>query len=243
MTALPKPKGRIAAALDSDLAASFLASKSAVAAGVITLLFLFIALFAPLIAPYNPFDPAQVFLLDARDPPIWMAGADPKFLLGTDDQGRDMLSAIFYGLRVSLLIGGLGVILSAAIGITLGLIAGYVGGRIDALIMRIADIQLTFPAILIALLVDGVVHAVLKGGNREDTAFRCDGAGDRAVLLGAICANRQRIDAGRTEQGLCPRSAAHRPSVWCDTLAARASERAWSSAGHRNDQSRARCHH
>ncbi|MBY0611008.1 MAG: ABC transporter permease [Beijerinckiaceae bacterium] len=164
-------RGRFARLLDSDIMASFLASKLTVLAGFVTFAFLIIALFAPLIAPFNPFDPAQVFLIDARDPPIWMAGSDPRFLLGTDDQGRDMLSALFYGLRVSLLIGGLGVLLSALIGVTLGLIAGYAGGRIDALIMRIADIQLTFPAILIALLVDGVVHALLKSGGREDTAF------------------------------------------------------------------------
>ncbi len=157
--------------LDSDIAASFFGSRSTVIAGILTLVFLFIALFAPLISPFNPFDPAQVFLIDARNPPIWSAGSDPRYVLGTDDQGRDMLSALFYGLRVSLIIGGLGVMLSAFIGVTLGLIAGYIGGRVDALIMRIADIQLTFPAILIALLVDGIVNALLKSHNREDTAF------------------------------------------------------------------------
>ena len=167
----PKKAGRLARLLDSDIAASFFSSPLTVLAAILTALAILIALAAPLIAPFNPFDPAQVFLIDARDPPIWMEGSDPRFLLGTDDQGRDLLSAIFYGLRVSLLIGGLGVLVSAAIGIVLGLIAGYVGGRVDALIMRIADIQLTFPAILIALLVDGIVHALLKNGNREDTAF------------------------------------------------------------------------
>ena len=168
---IDQPRGRLARALDSDIAASFFSSKLTVLAGILTLAAILIALFAPLIAPFNPFDPAQVFLIDARDPPVWMEGSDPRFWLGTDDQGRDLLSAIFYGLRVSLLIGGLGVIVSAVIGIVLGLVAGYVGGRVDAIIMRIADIQLTFPAILIALLVDGIVHALLKNNNREDTAF------------------------------------------------------------------------
>ncbi len=151
--------------------ASFLASRVTVLAAVVTLVLVVLALFAPLIAPYNPFDPAEVFLIDSLTPPRWQAGGDPRFLLGTDDQGRDLFSAILYGLRVSLIIGVLGVMMAAAIGITLGLVAGYVGGRVDAVIMRIADVQLTFPAILIALLVDGVVHALLKGASREDTAF------------------------------------------------------------------------
>jgi peptide/nickel transport system permease protein len=156
---------------DHDLVASFLSSKVTVVAGVLTLIFFLAALFAPLIAPTNPFDPATNFLIDSLTPPRFAAAGDARFLLGTDDQGRDLWSAILYGLRVSLLIGFLGVLLGGAIGITLGLIAGYAGGRIDSIIMRVADVQLTFPAILIALLVDGVVHALLKGQNREQTAF------------------------------------------------------------------------
>ncbi|MBV8183818.1 MAG: ABC transporter permease [Hyphomicrobiales bacterium] len=156
---------------DSDLLASFLSSKVTVVAGALTLIFFLAAVFAPLIAPTNPFDPASNFLIDSLNPPRFVTGGDPRFLLGTDDQGRDLWSAILYGLRVSLLIGVFGVLLGGAIGITLGLIAGYAGGRIDSIIMRIADVQLTFPAILIALLVDGVVQALLKGQNREPTAF------------------------------------------------------------------------
>ncbi len=172
-TTLPRPvvKTWRTKLADSDILASFLASPATIIAGILTLIFLLVALLAPWISPFNPFDPAQVFLIDARDPPIWMADSDKRFLLGTDDQGRDMLSALFYGIRISLLVGGLGVLLSAVIGVTLGLIAGYAGGRTDAIIMRIADIQLTFPAILIALLVDGIVHAVLKNTNREASAF------------------------------------------------------------------------
>ncbi|MBV9136852.1 MAG: ABC transporter permease [Hyphomicrobiales bacterium] len=156
---------------DSDLLASFLSSKVTVVAGALTLIFFLAAVFAPLIAPTNPFDPASNFLIDSLNPPRFVTGGDARFLLGTDDQGRDLWSAILYGLRVSLLIGVFGVLLGGAIGITLGLIAGYAGGRIDSIIMRIADVQLTFPAILIALLVDGVVQALLKGQNREQTAF------------------------------------------------------------------------
>jgi peptide/nickel transport system permease protein len=156
---------------DSDLLASFLASKITVAAGVVTLLLFLAALLAPWIAPTDPFNPATNYLTDSLDPPSFIAGGDPRFLLGTDDQGRDMLSAILYGLRVSLAIGFCSVALGAAIGVGLGLISGYAGGWIDSMIMRIADVQLTFPAILIALLLDGVAHAMLKAQSRDQSAF------------------------------------------------------------------------
>jgi peptide/nickel transport system permease protein len=119
------------------------------------------AMFAPWVAPHNPFDLATLNLLDALSPPHGMAGAKPGYLLGTDDQGRDVLSAIMFGARISLLVGLASVIFAMVLGVSLGLIAGYVGGKIDAFIMRIADVQLSFPAILIALLIDGVARAVL----------------------------------------------------------------------------------
>jgi peptide/nickel transport system permease protein len=131
--------------------------------GAATLLFFIMAVVAGLVAPQDPFDPAQLELINSRLPPIWEAEGQAPFLLGSDEQGRDILSAILYGLRISLLVGFLGVAFSAALGIGLGLVAGYFGGTADALIMRIADVQLTFPAILIALLVDGVAKAVLGG--------------------------------------------------------------------------------
>ena len=108
---------------------------------------------------------------ERRLPPLWEADGQAPFLLGTDEQGRDILSAILYGLRISLLVGFLGVAFSATLGIALGLIAGYVGGVVDAVIMRVADVQLTFPAILIALLVDGVVKAVLGRAARRRTTL------------------------------------------------------------------------
>ena len=157
--------------INSDIYASFRASKITMVAAAIVVLALIGAVFAPLLAPFNPFDPAKVFLADASIPPRWQVGGDMRFVFGTDDQGRDLFSAILYGLRVSLIVGGLGVALAASIGITLGLIAGYVGGRIDAIIMRVADVQLTFPAILIALLIDGVVRALFNSATREDTAM------------------------------------------------------------------------
>jgi peptide/nickel transport system permease protein len=119
------------------------------------------ALLAPLISPGNPLDLASFNLADSEIPPRWVQGGDPRFLLGTDNQGRDMLSAILYGLRVSLLIG-LGAVLAAAtIGICLGLAAGYIGGRVDAAIMRFGDVILSFPTILLALLVAGLARALI----------------------------------------------------------------------------------
>ena len=156
---------------DNDLLASFLASPVTVAAGLITFVAFAVALLAPWIAPFDPYNPATNFLADSLTPPRFADGGDPRFLLGTDDQGRDMFSAILYGLRLSLAIGAGGVALAATLGVTLGLIAGYAGGWTDALLMRIADVQLTFPAILIALLLDGVAHAVLKASHAQGSAF------------------------------------------------------------------------
>lgn len=150
---------RLARWRDSDLLASFLRSKTAMAALVATVLMVGLAFAAPLIAPQNPYDPAQLDLINSNLPPIWQADGQAPYYLGTDDQGRDVLSAVLYGLRLSLIVGGLGVLTSGVIGIALGLIAGYAGGVLDTLIMRIADVQLTFPAILIALVVDGVAKA------------------------------------------------------------------------------------
>lgn len=162
--------GLLARLRDSDIYLSFRASRLTMVSAVVVLVMVLAALFAPLLAPMNPFNPAEVFLADASLPPRWQAGGEAQFLFGTDDQGRDLYSAILYGLRVSLMVGGLGVLLAAGIGITLGLVAGYMGGRVDALIMRIADVQLTFPAILIALLIDGVVRALAKGVTHEESA-------------------------------------------------------------------------
>ena len=116
------------------------------------------ALFAPWVAPHNPFDLASVSLLDAFTPPAWKTGGSTAFILGTDDQGRDLLSAILYGARISLAVGVASVLFALVLGVGLGLVSGYAGGRIDGLIMRVADVQLSFPAILIALLIDGVVR-------------------------------------------------------------------------------------
>ena len=153
-------------ALDSDIFYSFRRSRMTMVAAVVTLLFFVLAIAAPLIAVQNPFNPSELQLMNSRIAPLWTADGQSPFLLGTDEQGRDVLSAILYGLRISLIVGILGVVFSGALGIALGLVAGYFGGAIDALIMRIADVQLTFPAILIALLVNGIAKSLF--GNRLD---------------------------------------------------------------------------
>jgi peptide/nickel transport system permease protein len=153
-------QGRLKRLVESDLFYSFRRSRLTMVAAAVTALFFLAAIFAPLLSVQDPFDPAQLQLMNSRIAPLWTADGQSPFLLGTDEQGRDMLSAILYGLRISLVVGVLGVLLSGAIGIVLGLVAGYIGGTVDSLIMRIADVQLTFPAILIALLVDGVAKSV-----------------------------------------------------------------------------------
>jgi peptide/nickel transport system permease protein len=162
----------------SDLVWAWRHHPVAILATVMLLSMLVVAFGADWLAPYNPFDLAKIDLLDALKPPVWSPEGSTQYLLGTDSQGRDLLSALMYGTRVSLLIGLAAVAGSMLLGIVLGLISGYAGGRIDALIMRIADVQLSFPAILIALLIDGVARAVVPGDMHEMIAF--------PVLVGAI---------------------------------------------------------
>lgn len=156
---------------ESDVWHSFTRSPVTIAAAVITLLIMGAALFAPWVAPHDPFDLAQVHLLDGEMPPVWMEGGEWRFILGTDDQGRGVLSTILYGARISLGVGFASVLFAMFIGIGLGLLSGYVGGTLDALIMRIADVQLSFPAILIALLIDGVARGVLPRDLHDDVWF------------------------------------------------------------------------
>jgi peptide/nickel transport system permease protein len=158
-TVLPAP-GAWTRFFDGDLWYSFRTSPVAVGATLVAFICVFCALFAEVVAPHNPFDLATLELTDARLPPAWEADGSRKYLLGTDDQGRDILSALMYGARLSLLVGLASVLLSMILGVALGLLAGFVGGRTDAFIMRVCDTMLAFPAILIALLINGVGHAV-----------------------------------------------------------------------------------
>ena len=155
---------------DSDIFWSFKHSPVAILALAVTLLLMISALFAQIIAPFNPYDLASLDLMNAHLPPSWSEGGDSQFWLGTDDQGRDLYSTILYGLRLSLKIGLISVILSLILGITLGLISGFVGGRLDAFIMRICGVMLSFPAILIALLIDGIARASLSQQMHDELA-------------------------------------------------------------------------
>ncbi|HEX6295885.1 MAG TPA: ABC transporter permease [Burkholderiales bacterium] len=156
---------------DHDLAWSFRRSPVTVVAALLTLVCVAGAAFSPWLSPQDPFNPAALDLNAAFKPPAWEEGGDPAFVLGTDNQGRDILSTIMHGARLSLGIGLASVLLALVLGVSLGLISGYFGGRIDAVIMRVADVQLSFPAILIALLIDGVARVALAGDRHDEIAI------------------------------------------------------------------------
>ena len=155
---------------DSDVGHSFRTSPTAIVAAAIAFVCVFCALFAHWVAPHNPLDLTTLELSDARLPPAWMENGSARYLLGTDDQGRDILSALMYGARISLVVGVVSVLISVVVGVLLGLIAGFKGGWIDAFLMRLCDVMLSFPAILVALLIAGVGRAMFPNAN-ESLAF------------------------------------------------------------------------
>jgi peptide/nickel transport system permease protein len=152
---------------NSDFAYNFCRSPIAIISAAIALVLVVSASLAPWIAPHDPLDVASLSLLDSFKPPFFLPDADWSNPLGTDNQGRDVLSAIMYGMRISLMVGILSVMFAIVVGVTFGLVAGYVGGILDAFLMRVADVQLTFPSILTALLVDGVISAALPHTLRD----------------------------------------------------------------------------
>ncbi len=159
-------------AWDSDLAYSFRTSPVAVVSGLVALIIILSAVFAPWIAPHNPFDPRTLDLMEGFTPPMEPnAFTGNVFWLGTDNQGRDVFSTILYGARTSLFVGFAAVLFAMVLGISLGLIAGYRGGWIDGLLMRVADVQLTFPSILLALLIFGVARGFIPPALREAMAI------------------------------------------------------------------------
>ncbi|WP_264212228.1 ABC transporter permease [Leisingera thetidis] len=165
------PQSRLAAILKSDLFYRFRTSYVTVIASAVTLFILLAALLAPWIAPHDPFDVSTLSLWDSELPPVWAEGGDPRFILGTDNQGRDVLSAILYGSRISLAVGFVSVALAMVIGIVAGLVSGYFGGTVDAVFMRIADVMLSFPTILVALLVSGIVRGALPREMHDSAAL------------------------------------------------------------------------
>ncbi|CAN5278760.1 ABC transporter permease [soil metagenome] len=161
----------IARWFDSDVGYSFRTSPVAIVAAVIAFVCIFCSVFAGWVSPHNPFDLAALELSDARLPPAWYAeGGTSKYLLGTDDQGRDILSAVIYGARISLVVGVVSVVLSVVVGVVFGLLAGFLGGWLDTFLMRLCDVMLSFPPILVALLISGVGRALFPGAH-ESLAF------------------------------------------------------------------------
>ena len=154
----------------SDLGFSFRTSPLAIAAALIAFVCIFCSVFAAWVSPTNPFDLATLELSDARLPPAWMQGGSSKYVLGSDDQGRDILSALIYGARISLVVGVASVLVSVLVGVSMGLLAGYRGGWIDTMLMRLCDVMLSFPAILVALLIAGVGRALFPNAD-ESLAF------------------------------------------------------------------------
>ena len=165
---LPSRWGRFAA---SDMLYSFRRSPTAMVSAAVLALFVLVALLAPWLAPQDPFDPAALELADARIPPAWVEGGQARFPLGTDGQGRDLLSVLMYGLRISLLVSVCATLFALVVGVTLGLVSGYAGRKLDNLIMRLADMQLSFPTILVALLIDGLSRSLLPRAMHERLAL------------------------------------------------------------------------
>ena len=164
---------------DSDVWWSFRSSPMTIVAAAATILIVAVAFLSPVLAPHTPFDPASLSLTDGLKPPVlFSTDGEWTFPLGTDDQGRDVLSSIMYGTRLSLIVGFASVVVAMTLGIALGLVSGYFGGTIDAVIMRIADVQLTFPAILVALLIDGIVRGLISVQRHDEIAM--------FVIVGAI---------------------------------------------------------
>jgi peptide/nickel transport system permease protein len=157
--------------LKSDLYYYYRRDKVAIASSLIFLLFAFMALFSPWIAPFDPYDLQQLDLMNSELPPIWVEDSDPRFLLGTDDQGRDLWSTILYGMRVSLLIGISAVLLQSTIGIVIGLVSGYIGGKVDSVLMRIADVQLSFSTLMVAIIILAIVKSSFGGETYSDWAI------------------------------------------------------------------------
>ena len=177
--------------LDSDVGHSFRSSPVAMAAALVALACLLAAVFAGWVSPHDPFDLTRLELLDARLPPAWAPEGSANYPLGTDDQGRDMLSAVIHGLRISLVVGLASVAASAVVGVALGLLAGFAGGWVDALLMRVCDVMLSFPPILTALLIAGVARSLLPNAHAS-VAF--------AVLVLAISLSG-RVQYARTVRG------------------------------------------
>ncbi len=156
---------------DTDIGYSFRKSKIAILSTIVFVIILLASMFANIIAPYDPFEPKTISLIDAFTPPFWSSEGSSEFILGTDQQGRDMLSTMIYGSRISLTVGFASIIFALILGVTLGITSGYLGGRYEIIVMRLTDVQLTIPSILMALLVDGIARGFISKSLHDDMAI------------------------------------------------------------------------
>ena len=156
---------------NTDIGYSFFNSKIAIISSSIFLIIFLCSFLAEIVAPYDPFDPLNISLMDAFIPPVWSEGGNANFFLGTDQQGRDMFSTMIYGSRISLIVGFSSIIFAMILGVSLGITAGYIGGRYETIVMRLTDVQLTIPSILMALLVDGIARAIISKSMHDEMAI------------------------------------------------------------------------
>ncbi|MGM0609905.1 MAG: ABC transporter permease [Thermodesulfobacteriota bacterium] len=156
---------------DSYFLYSFLRDPVAIVSFTVLLFLTVVAFSAPFVAPYDPYDTSAINVMDAEMPPMWLEGGSPDFVLGTDDQGRDLLSTMIYGMRVSIIIGLAAVVLQAVLGVIVGLVSGYFGGKLDAFFMRLADVQLSFSYLMVAIFVSAVLQAAIGVGRFEQIAI------------------------------------------------------------------------
>ena len=156
---------------DTDIGYSFFNSKIAIISSSIFLIIFLCSFLAEIVAPYDPFAPLNISLMDAFIPPVWSEGGNANFFLGTDQQGRDMFSTMIYGSRISLIVGFSSIIFAMILGVSLGITAGYIGGRYETIVMRLTDVQLTIPSILMALLVDGIARAIISKSMHDEMAI------------------------------------------------------------------------
>ena len=166
----PRP-GVLRRVLASDFVYRFCRDPVALGSGLVLLVLVTLAVLAPVLAPQNPYDPMQLSIMDSELPPFWMDGSDPRFVLGTDAQGRGIFSTILYGTGISLLIGVFAVLLQGVLGIVIGLSAGYLGGRLDSFLMRLADIQLSLSTLMVAIIALAVFQATFGANAYEDLAL------------------------------------------------------------------------
>ena len=200
----------------SYLLYSFKQDKTAVFSFVVLVVLLITGLMAPLISPYNPYDPANIDIMNSEMPPAWMEDGEGAFWLGTDIQGRNLLSTMIYGLRLSIFIGCGAVVLQGLLGVVVGLLAGYIGGKIDAVLMRIADIQLSFPYLMVAIFISAIFQVAFGIGPLRGAGRAAADRDHRPGRMAGLRPHRAGLGHGRKEQGVCGGGPGHRAEPLAD---------------------------